>query len=143
MLTAMATDGSEGGSPFTLIELQLASDTGEKIRIRPASAISKAVDVTTLFGERLSTGDQDFDDAFRVEGSSQVGVSGLLGADLRRQLLASRALRIEARVEGAKIAVTMQGIARSSEDLEALIETARLLADHSPRTVALPQSTDS
>ncbi len=143
LLTAMATDGSEGGSSFTLIELRLASDTGENIRIRPASGGSKPVNVAALFGERLSTGDRDFDDAFHVEGSSQVAVSGLLGADVRRQLLTSRASRIEARVEGAKIAVTMEGIARSSEDLEALIETARLLADHSPRTVAVPESTDS
>ncbi len=143
LLTAMATDGSEGGSPFTLIELRLADDTGGKIRIRPVSGVSKPVNVSDLFGERLSTGDRDFDDAFRVQGSSQVSVSALLGADVRRQLLASRALPIEVRVEGAKIAVTMEGIARSSEDLEALIETARLLADHSPRTIAVPDSTDS
>ncbi len=143
LLTAMATDGSEGGSPFTSMKLELPSDSGETIRIRPVSAVSKHVDVAALFEGRLSTGDRDFDEAFHVKGSSQVVVSGLLGADVRRQLLSSRALRFEAHVEGAKIAVTMDGIARSAEDLEALIETARLLADHRPGTVALHESTDS
>ena len=127
VLTAMATDGTEGGSPFTSITVDLANDTGEKIRIRPASA---------LVGRHLSTGDRDFDQAFRIEGGSQVVVSGLFSADVRRQLLKSRALQVEARLADGKVKVTMDGIAQSPDDIEALVDTARLLADHCPLLAA-------
>ena len=96
-----------------------------------------------LGGGRLSTGDGKFDEAFRIEGDNQPFASTLLDSDVRRQLLSASPRGVEARVERNKIIVTMEGIARSAEDLEVLIETARLLADHCPRTVGLPESADS
>ena len=139
----MATDGTEGGAPFTLIELKLPGDSGEKIRIRRKSGATTQVDIPVISGGRLSTGDRDFDDAFRIEGDNQLFASTLLDSDVRRQLLSASPRGVEARVERNKIAVTMEGIARSAEDLEVLIETAGLLADHCPRTVGLPESADS
>lgn len=132
VLTAMATDGTEGGSPFTSITVDLADDTGEKIRIRPASALSKNIDLSVLVGRHLSTGDRDFDQAFRIEGGTQVVGSGLLNADVRRQLLKSRALQVEARLADGKVKVTMDGIAQSPDDIDALVDTARLPADRYP-----------
>ncbi len=40
--------------------------------------------------------------------------------------------RLEARVEGQRISVHIEGIAKSKADLEELIDVATLLADHCP-----------
>ena len=81
---------------------------------------------------RLTTGHKEFDEAFRIEGSDQVFATSLLQLPVREKLLSSRARRIEVKVQGKKISVNRDGIAKSTADLQELIDIAGLLADHCP-----------
>ena len=132
LLTAMATDGTEGSAAFTFIELELPGDCGEKIRIRPKSTGTWKLELPVTSGGRLSTGDREFDAAFRIAGNNQAFASSLLGVDVRRSMLATDTPVLESRVERNKITVTMDGIAGSTKEIEVLIATAGLLADHCP-----------
>ncbi len=132
LLTAMATDGTKGSAAFTCIELELPGDCGEKIRIRPKSRGTRILELPVTSGGRLSTGDREFDAAFRITGKNQAFASSLLGVDVRQSMLASDTPALESRVERNKIMVTMEGIAGSTKEIEVLIETACLLADHCP-----------
>ena len=69
-----------------------------------------------------------FEDAFRIRGSDAPATVRLLEAPVREKLMASRLPRLEARVEGQKVSVHMDGIAVSREELDELIDIASLLA---------------
>ena len=135
LVTAMATSGRDGG-PFTLVDLDLPFDTGRKVRVRrrdanPATGANRLIDAIAP-GRRPATGHMEFDQAFRIECSDQAFASHVLDSRVRQKLLNSRLPRLDARVDGPKISVHIDGIAKSAADLDALIDLAVLLADHCP-----------
>ena len=134
LVAALPTDGSDSGEsgPFTFVDVDLPFDTGQKIRVKKsAGGTTRLMDAIGL-GRRLTTGHKEFDEAFRIEGSDQVFATSLLQLPVREKLLSSRARRIEVKVQGKKISVNRDGIAKSTADLQELIDIAGLLADHCP-----------
>ncbi len=132
LVAAMATSGEEGSGPFTFVDLDLPFDTGQKIRVKRRTGVAKRPIDAVAPDRPPTTGHKEFDEAFRIEGSNQVFASGLLELPVRQKLLGSRMPRLEVRVEGQKISVHIEGIAKSKADLEELIDVATLLADHCP-----------
>lgn len=141
LVTAMATSGSvvarsSGYSgPFTLVDLDLAFDCGQKIRVersaRPGRVAERLIDAVRP-GSHPTTGQQDFDEAFRISESDQAFASRLLDRRVRQRLMNAPQPRLDVRVDGRKISVHMDGYPRSRADLEELIDIARLLADRCP-----------
>ena len=141
LVAALATSGhvvagSSGYSgPFTFVDLDLPFETGRRLRIERSTGLDRGADVLIDAVTRRrhpSTGHADFDAAFRIRGRDQAFASRLLDARVRRMLLDSRLPRLDVRVEGRKISVHSDGIAKSKADLDELIEIAVLLADRCP-----------
>lgn len=141
LVAAMATSGdvvagSSGYSgPFTFVDLDLPFETGQRLRIERSTALDRGADVlidAVTPGRHPSTGHAEFDAAFRIRGRDHAFASRLLDARVRRMLLDSRLPRLDIRVEGRKISVHGDGIAKSKADLDELIEIAVLLADRLP-----------
>ena len=141
LVTAMATSGqvvagSSGYSgPFTFVDLDLAFDCGQKIRVersaRSRRVAERLIDAVSP-GQRPMTGHEDFDAAFRIPESDQVFASRLLDQRVRRRLLNASQPRLDVRVDGRRISVHMDGYPKSKVDLEELIDIAVLLADRCP-----------
>ena len=137
LVTAMATSGqvvagtSGYSGPFTFVDLQLPFDTGRKAQIVRASSAGNQLLDLVLPGAQVSTGDADFDAAFRISGRDKTLASHLLDETVRQKLLNSHLPRLDIRIAGQKIVVHMDGIAQSLEELEEMIEVSVLLADHS------------
>jgi hypothetical protein len=127
LVTAMPNNGAHEGAsgPFTFVDVELPSDTGQKIRVERRGA-GRCVD-PTLPGAAPITGLQAFEDAFRIRAGNPTTALHFLEAPVRRKLLESRLPRLEARVEGQKVSVHMDGIAESREEVEELIDIAALL----------------
>ena len=137
LVAAMATDGSDSGEsgPFTFVDVDLPFDTDRKIHVKKsAGGATRLMDAMGL-GGRPTTGHREFDEAFRIEGSDQVFASSLLELRVREKLLSLRAPRLEVKVQGKKISVQTAGIAKSTADLQELIDIAGLLAGHCPRNL--------
>ncbi len=122
LVTAMANSGAhEGGSgPFTFVDVTLPFDTGRRIRVERGTGVAK----------RPTTGDPEFDDAFRVEASNRTFAASLLTGRVRRKLVASPMPRLDVRVTGQKISVHSDGIATSKAEFEELIDIAALVAEN-------------
>jgi hypothetical protein len=135
LVTAMATSGTvaAGASgysgPFTFVDLQLPFDTARETQIVRASGAGDQLLDLVLPGAQVSTGDADFDAAFRISGRDKTFAPLLLDETVRQKLLNSHLPRLDIRVAGQKIAVHMDGIAQSLAELEELIEISALLAD--------------
>jgi hypothetical protein len=65
---------------------------------------------------------------FRVRAGDPLATVRFLEALVREKLMASRLRRLEARVEGQKVSVYMDGIGASCDELEELIDIASLFA---------------
>lgn len=135
LVTAMHSSGAQthDSGPFTLINLELPTDSGQTLRLlrsdaNLASAVNRLAEVITP-GERAATGQNNFDEAFRIEWSDKGFGVRLLDADLRERLLSSRLPRLDVRLNGAKIAIHFDGIAKSAAEIEEMIDLAMLLAD--------------
>lgn len=128
LVAAMPNNGAHEGAsgPFTLVDVELPSDTGQEIRVERKAA-RPAVDPVAL-GAAPITGLQAFEEAFRIRTEDRTAAARFLEAPIREKLLASRLARLEARVEGRKVQVYMDGIAESIEELQELIDIAALLA---------------
>ena len=135
LVAAMATSGDEGSGPFTFVDLDFPFDTGQKVRVSRRTGFAKRPIGAIAPGRPPTTGHREFDEAFRIEGSNQVFVSGLLEVPVRQKLMGSRMPHLEVRVAGQKINVHIGGIAKSKADLEELIDIATLLADHCPKSL--------
>ena len=137
LVAAMATDGSDSGEsgPFTFVDVDLPFDSGQKIRVKRSAGGTKRLLDALGPGGHPTTGHKEFDEAFRIEGSDQVFATSLLQLPVREKLLSSRARRIEVKVQGKKISVQTDGIAKSTADLQELIDIAGLLADHCPKNL--------
>ena len=135
LVTAMASDGTDRGGPFTFVNLELPFDTRRKIRVKRSAGYTKRLIAGIAPGRYPTTAHKEFDEAFQIEGSDQAFVSCLLEADIRQKLLGSGMPRLDVRVEGQKISVQMDGIAKSKADLEELIDIASLLADRCPENL--------
>ena len=137
LVAAMATDGSDSGEsgPFTFVDVDLPFDSGQKIRVKRIAGGTKRLLDALGPGGHPTTGHKEFDEAFRIEGSDQVFATSLLQLPVREKLLSSRARRIEVKVQGKKISVQTDGIAKSTADLQELIDIAGLLADHCPKNL--------
>ncbi len=137
LVGALATSGqvaagSSGYSgPFTFVDLELPFDSGQKLRAERATGLDhhagRLVD-SVVPGLHPKTGDEDFDDAFRIAGKDSDFANRLFRPELRERLLASRLPRLRVRVLGAKVGVHIDGIAGSQDDLEEMIEIAVGLA---------------
>ncbi len=130
------TGGSGTSGHFTLVNLDLPFDTGQKVRVRrsdanPTAGVNRFIDAVAP-GRRPATGHMEFDQAFRIEWSDQAYASRVLDSPVRQRLLNSRLPRLDVRLDGPNISVHIDGIAESAADLEALIDIAVLLADHCP-----------
>ncbi len=135
LVTAMATGGTpgRGSGPFMVVKLELPLDTEQKIRIERSDAdltsgANRLIDAVTP-GSRPTTGDEAFDEAFRLEWSDPAFASRLLDPHVRRTLLNARLARIDVRLEGATISAHSDGIAASTAEIEALIDIAALWAE--------------
>ena len=128
LVTAMPNNGAHEGAsgPFTFVDVELPSDTGQKIRVERRGA-GRSVDPTAP-GAAPITELQAFEDAFRIRAGNPTAALHFLEEPVQRKLLASRLPRLEVRVEGQKVSVQMGGIAESREEVEELIDIAALLA---------------
>ena len=137
LVAAMATSGSDSGEsgPFTFVDVDLPFDTGQKIRVKKSAGDATRLMDAMGLGGRPTTGHREFDEAFRIEGSDQVFASSLLELRVREKLLDSQARRLEVKVQSTKINVTRDGIAKSTADLQELIDIAGLIAGHCPRNL--------
>jgi hypothetical protein len=135
LVAALATSGAEApdSGPFTLVDLELSFDSGQKVRIERGRAGATALVEAVAPGRHPVTGHETFDQAFRIVGGDQAFVSRLLEPRVRWKLLDSRLPQLKLRVNGRKISVHMDGIARSGAELEELIDLAVLLADYCPQ----------
>ena len=135
LVTAMATSGTpgRGSGPFMVVKLELPFDTGQKIRIERSDAdltggANRLIDAVTP-GSRPTTGDEAFDEAFRLEWSDPAFASRLLDPHGRRTLLNARLARIDVRLEGPTISAHSDGFATSTAEIETLIDIAVLWAE--------------
>jgi hypothetical protein len=135
LVTAMATGGTpgRGSGPFMVVKLELPFDTEQKIRIERSDAdltggANRLIDAVTP-GSRPTTGDEAFDEAFRLEWSDPAFASRLLDPHVRRALLNARLARIDVRLEGPTISAHSDGFATSTAEIEALIDIAVLWAE--------------
>jgi hypothetical protein len=128
LVTAMANSGAHDGArgPFTFVDVELASDSGHEIRVE-RRAVRRPADPSAPGGVPIE-GLHAFEDAFRIRARDASATVRFLEAPVREKLMASRLPRLEARVEGQKVSVHMDGIAASREELEELIDIASLLA---------------
>ncbi len=128
LVTAMANSGAHEGArgPFTFVDLELPSDSGQQVRVE-RRAVGRAADPSAP-GIVPTEGLHAFEDAFRIRAGDAAATVRFLDAPVREKLMASRLPRLEARVEGRKVSVHMDGIAASREELEELIEIASRLA---------------
>ncbi len=135
LVTAMATSGTTGrdSGPFMVVNLELPFDTGQKMRIERSDAdltsgANRLIDAVTP-GSRPTTGDETFDEAFRLEWSDPAFASRLLDPHLRQTLLTTPLARIDVRLEGPTISAHSDGFATSTAEIEALIDIAVLWAE--------------
>ncbi len=135
LVTAMATGGTpgRGSGPFMVVKLELPFDTEQKIRIERSDAdltsgANRLIDAVTP-GSRPTTGDEAFDEAFRLEWSDPAFASRLLDPHVRRTLLNARLARIDVRLAGPTISAHSDGFATSTAEIEALIDIAVLWAE--------------
>jgi hypothetical protein len=128
LVTAMANSGAHDGArgPFTFVDVELPSDSGQEIRVE-RRAVGRPAD-PSVAGTVPIEGLHAFEDAFRIRASDAPATVRFLEAPVREKLMASRLPRLEARVEGQKVSVHMDGVATSREELEELIDIASLLA---------------
>jgi hypothetical protein len=134
LVAAMATSGAEtpDSGPFTLVDLELTFDSGQKVRIERGRGGANALVEAVVPGRYPVTGHGTFDQAFRIVGGDPAFISRLLDPRVRWKLLDSRLPQLKLRVNGRQISVHMDGIASSTAELEELIDIAVLLADHCP-----------
>jgi hypothetical protein len=119
--------------PFTFANLELPFDTRQELRILRADKLDRGADAvvnTVAGGYRPTSGDEDFDRAFRIKARDQAFVDRVLEARLRRKLLDSPQQRLEVALAGAKISVHIDDYVKSAGDLDEMIEIATLLADN-------------
>jgi hypothetical protein len=128
LVTAMANSGAHDGAsgPFTFVDVELPSDSGQAIRVE-RRAMGPPADPSAP-GSVPIEGLRAFEDAFRIRAGDAPATLRFLDARVREKLMASRLPRLEARIEGRKLSVHMDGIAASREELEELIDIASLLA---------------
>ncbi len=128
LVTAMANSGAHDGArgPFTFVDVELASNSGQEIRVE-RRAVGRPADPGAP-GTVAIEGLQAFEDAFLIRAGDAAATVRFLEAPVREKLMASRLPRLEARVEGQKVSVHMDGIAASREEFEELIDIASLLA---------------
>ena len=127
LVTAMATSGAETGDsgPFTVVELEMPFDSGEKVRATRRGG--------SLIGGRQETGHESFDAAFRIEWSDPAIGARILDPNVRWALLQSPLPRLDVRLVGDKVTVLADGIAQSTTELDAMIAIATLVADRCPQ----------
>jgi cbb3-type cytochrome oxidase subunit 3 len=127
LVTAMANSGAHEGArgPFTLVDVELPADSGQQVRVERRAAGRTAEPGGP--GAVPAEGLHGFEDAFRIRAGEAAATVRFLDAPVREKLMASRLPRLEARVEGRKVSVHMDGIAASREEIEELIEIASLL----------------
>jgi hypothetical protein len=135
VVTAMATSGTlgRGSGPFMVVKLELPFDTGQKIRIERSAAdltggANRLIDAVTP-GNRPTTGDEAFDEAFRFEWSDATFASRLLDPHVRRTLLNAPLAHLDVRLEGPAISAHSDGFATSTAEIEALIDITVLWAE--------------
>ena len=135
LVTVMANSGAHIGSsgPFTVVEVELPFDTGEKLRVersdgRLSRGVRRLVD-RVRSGGRGATGDEAFDRVFRLAAGEHAFANRLLDAEVRSRLLGAALPQLDLRVDGSKVSVTMDGSAQSEAQIEALIELVMLVGD--------------
>lgn len=119
--------------PFTFANLELPFDTGQELRIQRTDAIDRGASrlVKSVVGShRPTSGDDAFDDAFRIQCIDQAFVLRVLDPPLRQKLLGSSHQRLEVALTGAKISVHIDDFVKSATDLDEVIEIATLLASN-------------
>jgi hypothetical protein len=142
LVSAMETSGhvvagtSGYTGPFTFVDLNLPFDTAQKIRVERSDAnllsgANRLIEAMTPL-KRPKTGHVEFDRAFDIKWEDQAFAFDLLNESVREKLLNSLLPRLDVRVDGNKISVHTDGIAKSEADLQELIEIAVLLADNCP-----------
>ena len=134
LVAALATRGAEtpDPGPFTLVDLELPFDSGQKVRIERGRGGANALVEAIVPGRHPVTGHETFDRAFRIVGGDPAFITRLLDPRVRWKLLDSRLPSLKLRVDGRTIGLQMDGIASSTAELEELIDIAVLLADHCP-----------
>jgi hypothetical protein len=128
LVTAMANSGAHDGArgPYTFVDVELPWDSGQEIRVERRAA-GRPADPSAP-GTAPIEGLHAFEDVFRIRAGDAPATLRFLEAPVREKLMASRLRRLEARVEGQKVSVYMDGIAASCDELEELIDIASLFA---------------
>jgi hypothetical protein len=127
---AMPTAGPTSlPGPFTFVQLILPFDSACQCEVRRTPALVRGV-VATLAPERqATTADPAFDKAFRLAGSDQAIMADLLNSDLRALLMASQLAALRLRLAGNEIYVFIDGLPKTSAEIEEMINLACALAD--------------
>ncbi len=123
-----AGSGSRPG-PFTVVSATLPFDTGLQASVRRSPARIRGAIAAVAPGIQATTGDARFDHAFRLEGSDKTALAKLLDARLRGTLLNSKIEALDLSVKAETVRVAMDGLAKSSSEIDELIALAKLLCE--------------
>lgn len=127
---AMPTAGPNAKpGPFTLVRLTLPFDSEREASVKRAPALIRGA-VAALAPEwQATTADPAFDKAFRLEGRDQANMAERLDEKLRARLMASQLAALHLRLAGDEITVFIDGLAKTSAEIEEMIALAGALAD--------------
>ncbi len=118
---------------FTFAELEIQLDTGQKLNIQRTDRLDRAASrlIGSVAGDHNPiSGDDAFDNAFRIRSSDHAFVHRVLDPLLRRKLLDSSQQRLEVDLTGAKISVHIDDYVKSAAELDEMIEIATMLANN-------------
>jgi len=127
---AMPSGGANAKpGPFTSVRLTLSSDSGLQAGIRRTPKRVRGVVAALAPDWQATTGDEAFDQAFRLEGRDQESLAELLDAPFRARLLETQLPELNLEFRGGEIVVFVSELAKTTADLEEMIELAGELAD--------------
>lgn len=127
---AMPTPGPNAlPGPFTFVRLILPFDSACQAEVKRAPALVRRAVAEVAPEWQATTGDPAFDRTFRLEGRDQTKLADLLNDKLRVRLIASQLPALHLRLAGNEITVFMDGLSKSSTEIEEMITLAGALAD--------------
>ena len=127
---AMPNAGSAAlPGPFTFVQLVLPFDSACKADVKRKPALVRGALTAIALDWQATTGDSAFDNAFRFEGQDQKMLAERLNRELRARLIASALPGLHLRIAGKEIHVFVEGLVKTSSEIEEMIDLAGALAD--------------
>lgn len=127
---AMPTAGPNAlPGPFTFVQLTLPFDSTLQAEVKRTPARIRGAVAALAPDRQAITGDPAFDQAFRLKGRDQAVMVDLLDDDLRASVLAAQLAGLNLRLAGDEITVFIDGLAKTTAEIEEMIALAGALAE--------------